>query len=119
MAETVKESICNAGDPGSMPGLGRTPGEGNGNPLQYSCLGEFHGQRSLMGYCPWDLKRVGYDRATKTFTFKEASVAEAERARRGRARGEIQEEIKHAFAGLRSHGKDLGHHSARADPPCF
>ena len=33
-----KESACNAGDPGSMPGWGRSPGEGNGNPLQYSCL---------------------------------------------------------------------------------
>ena len=34
-----KESSCNEGDPGSIPGLGRFPGEGNGNPLQYSCLG--------------------------------------------------------------------------------
>ena len=33
-----KESTCNAGDPGSIPGLGRSPEEGNGNPLQYSCL---------------------------------------------------------------------------------
>ena len=33
-----KESICNAGDMGSIPGSGRSPGEGNGNPLQYSCL---------------------------------------------------------------------------------
>ena len=33
-----KESVYNAGDPGSIPGWGRTPGEGNGNPLQYSCL---------------------------------------------------------------------------------
>ena len=33
-----KESACNAGDPGSIPGLGRPPGEGKGNPLQYSCL---------------------------------------------------------------------------------
>ena len=32
------ESTCNVGDPGSVPGLGRSPGEGNGNPLQYSCL---------------------------------------------------------------------------------
>ena len=32
-----KEAPCNAGDPGSIPGLGRSPGEGNGNPLQYSC----------------------------------------------------------------------------------
>ena len=35
----IKESTCNAGEPGSIPGLGRAPGEGNGNPLQYSCLG--------------------------------------------------------------------------------
>ena len=34
----VKASACNAGDLDSIPGLGRSPGEGNGNPLQYSCL---------------------------------------------------------------------------------
>ena len=33
-----KESVCNAGDPGSIPESGRSPGKGNGNPLQYSCL---------------------------------------------------------------------------------
>ena len=33
-----KESACSTGDPGLIPGLGRSPGEGNGNPLQYSCL---------------------------------------------------------------------------------
>ena len=33
-----KASACSGGDPGSIPGLGRSPGEGNGNPLQYSCL---------------------------------------------------------------------------------
>ena len=33
-----KEYACNAGDPGLIPGSGRSPGEGNGNPLQYSCL---------------------------------------------------------------------------------
>ena len=33
-----KVSACNAGDPGLIPGLGRPPGEGNGNPLQHSCL---------------------------------------------------------------------------------
>ena len=36
-----KESSCNAGDPGSIPGLGRSPGKGNGYPLQYSCLENF------------------------------------------------------------------------------
>ena len=33
-----KASACNAGDPGSIPGSGRSPGEGNGNPLEHSCL---------------------------------------------------------------------------------
>ena len=36
-----KESACNAGDLSSIPGLGRSPGEGNGNPFQYSCLKNF------------------------------------------------------------------------------
>ena len=36
--DMVKASASNAGDPGSIPGSGRSPGEGNGNPLQYSCL---------------------------------------------------------------------------------
>ena len=57
----VKESACNAGDVGSIPGSGSSPGEGNGNPLQYSCHGKFHGQRSLVGYSSWGLKRVGLD----------------------------------------------------------
>ena len=38
VAQTVKRLVCNAGDPALIPGLGRFPGEGNGNPLQYSCL---------------------------------------------------------------------------------
>ena len=51
-----KASAYNAGDPGSIPGLGSSPGEGNGNPLQYSCLGKSHGRRSLIGYSPWGRK---------------------------------------------------------------
>jgi len=46
-----KESACNVGDLGSIPGLGRSPGGRYGNPLQY-CLENPHGQRSLMGYHP-------------------------------------------------------------------
>ena len=46
VAQDGKESACSAGDPDSIPGSGRSPGEGNGNPLQYSS----HGQRSLVGY---------------------------------------------------------------------
>ena len=38
MAQESKASTCDAGDPGLIPGLGRSPGEGNGNPLQYSGL---------------------------------------------------------------------------------
>ena len=38
VAQMVKASAYNVGDPGSIPGSGRSPGEGNGNPLQYSCL---------------------------------------------------------------------------------
>ena len=45
-----KASACNVGDLSSIPGLGRSPGEGNGNPLQYSCLENPQGQRSLAGY---------------------------------------------------------------------
>ena len=48
-----KESTCNVADLGSIPGLGRSPGGGHGNPLQYSCLENPHGQRSLAGYSPW------------------------------------------------------------------
>ena len=44
-----KESTCNAGDLCSIPGLGRAPGGGHGNPLQYSCLENAHRQRSLAG----------------------------------------------------------------------
>ena len=51
-----KESACNAGDPGSIPGLGRSSGEGNGNPLQYFLPGKSHGQRSLVGYSSWGHK---------------------------------------------------------------
>ena len=43
-----KESASNAGDLGSIPRLGRSLGEGNSNPLQYSLPAEFHGQRSLV-----------------------------------------------------------------------
>ena len=51
-----KESICNARDLGSVPGLGRCPGGRHGNPLQHSCLENVHGQRSLAGYSPWCCK---------------------------------------------------------------
>ena len=51
-----KETARNVGDLGSIVGLGRSSGGGYGNPLQYSCLENPHGQRSLVGYSPWDRK---------------------------------------------------------------
>ena len=52
-----KESTYNLGDLGSIPGLGRFPGGGHGNPFQYSCLENPHGQ-SLAGYSPWGHKEL-------------------------------------------------------------
>ena len=48
-----KESACTAGDLGSIPGLGRFPGEGNGKLTPVFLPGVSHGQRSLEGYSPW------------------------------------------------------------------
>ena len=53
-----KKSACNVGNLGSIAGLGRVPGGGHGNPLQYSCLENPHGQRSLAGYSPWGHKEL-------------------------------------------------------------
>ena len=49
----VKNLSADVGNMRSIPGPGRSPGEGNGHPLQYSCLENPHGQRSLAGYSPW------------------------------------------------------------------
>ena len=51
-----KEFACNARDLGLISGSGRSLGEGTGNPFQYSCLENPHGQRSLAGYSPWGRK---------------------------------------------------------------
>ena len=51
-----KESACNVGDLGSIPELGRFPGGGHGNPVQYSFLENPHGQGSLAGYNLWVTK---------------------------------------------------------------
>ena len=53
----VKASACNAGDLGSIPGLGRSPGEGNGNPLKYSCL-----ENPMDGGAWWATQSMGSQR---------------------------------------------------------
>ena len=57
MAQWVKNA-GDTGDSGLIPGLGRSPGARHGNPLQYSYLENPHGQRSLLGYSPWDCKEL-------------------------------------------------------------
>ena len=56
---TSKGSACNAGDPGSIPGSGRSSGEGNGNPTPVFLPGKSHGQRSLVGSNPWGHEESG------------------------------------------------------------
>ena len=63
-----KESACQFRSRGLIPGLGRSPGEGNGNPLQYSCLENPMG-RGAQTYSPWGCQRVGHDLATKQQQF--------------------------------------------------
>ena len=57
-----KESACNEGDPGSIPGLGTSPRKWQPTPVSSSA--EFHGRKSWAGYSPWD-HRVGNDCATQ------------------------------------------------------
>ena len=55
-----KELVCNAGDPGLTPGLGRSPGEGNGNPPQHSCL-ENPMARGAWQATVHGIAKIGYD----------------------------------------------------------
>ena len=70
-----KASAYSAGDLGSIPGSGRSPGEGNGNPLHFSCLKKSHGWRNLAGYSPWGCKESD---TTEQLTFS-LSVSEINR----------------------------------------
>ena len=52
VVKNLPVNVGDTGDAGSIPELGRSPGEGNDNPLQYSCLENPYGQRSLVGFSP-------------------------------------------------------------------
>ena len=61
VAQTVKNRPAIQGDSGSIPGWGRSPGEGHGSPLQYSCLEnpkQEDRQKNLLGYSPWGHKEL-------------------------------------------------------------
>ena len=60
-----EESACQGRRCGLILEWTRSPGEGNSNPVQYSCLENPHGQKGLVGYNPWGHKRVGHDLVTK------------------------------------------------------
>ena len=68
-----KESACNTGDLGSIPGLGSLPGEGHGNPLQYSCLGNPM-DRGAWWAIVHGVARVRHDLATKQPPFPFAVI---------------------------------------------
>ena len=69
----VKVSAYNVGELGLIPGLGRSPGEENGNPLLYSCLeNPMDGWRSLVGYSPWGHKEL--DRTETLFFWAPKSL---------------------------------------------
>ena len=71
----VKNQPANAedtGDSGSIPGLGRSPGGGNGNSLQYSCLEKSHGRRSLEGYSPSGRKELDKTEHVDTLAYNVA-----------------------------------------------
>jgi len=58
VVKTLPASAGDARDSGSIPGSGRSPGEGNCNPFLYSCLGNLMDRRSLVGYSPWGCKEL-------------------------------------------------------------
>ena len=64
-----QESACNVADLGSIPGLGRSPGVGNRNAFQYSCLENPHVQRSLAAYSSWGHKEL--DMTERLSTWKD------------------------------------------------
>ena len=64
----VNNLPANAGDADSIPGSGRSPGKGNSNPLQYSCLGNPMDREAWQAISPWRCKRVGHNLAPKTTT---------------------------------------------------
>ena len=81
----VKNSLANTGDAkdaGLIIGLGRSPGVGNSTPLQYCCLENSHGQRSLAGYCPWGRKES--EKIEGLSTAQHSTSAERKRERGNR-----------------------------------
>ena len=69
-----KVSAYNVGDPGSIPGSGRSSGWGNANPLPVLFPGKSHGQRSLVGYSPWGRKESDTTEWLHLYTWQSSCV---------------------------------------------
>ena len=78
MVKNPPANAGGAGDTGSIPGLGRSAGEGNSNPLQYSCLENPRRQRRLAGYSPWGHK--GLDTTERLNTESQTELIDIELA---------------------------------------
>ena len=70
-----KESTCNVEDLSSVPGEGRSPGGRHGNPLQYSCLENPSGHRSLVGCSPWGHKELDMAEQLSTAQWRSCCVS--------------------------------------------
>ena len=64
----IKNPPVSTGDTGPIPGSGRSPEEGNGNPLRHSCLGNVMDRGAFVGYSPWDCRRVRHDFSSVQFS---------------------------------------------------
>ena len=101
-----KECACNARDLDSIPGLGRSLGGGQGNPLQYSCLENPHGQRSLEGYSSWGCKESDMTEWLSTFRYADDTMLMAE----------SEEELRNLLVRWKRRVKKLTWNSALKNP---
>ena len=121
-----KESACNAGDMGSIPRSGRSPGEGNGKATPVFLPGEFHGQRTLVGYSPRSHKESDMNWMTNTDEInplrikspkKEAGEEEQESGSHSKDGAEGAWSYCDSPGGARRHSIQSGR-AGSAPPPC-
>ena len=95
--------------------LGRSPGEGNGNPLQYSCLGKFHGQGNLASYCPCGCKEL--DMIEQLTGFPDSSDSKESASNEGEA-GSIPGSGRSPGEGMATHSSILAWKIPQTEEPC-
>ena len=89
------ESTCTMGDLGLIPGLGRSPGGGRGKPLQFSCLENPHGQRSLASYSTWSCKESDMTERLSTAQSNDQCPSKRQRRRHNhREKGHVKVEAE-------------------------